>query len=94
MSLPRPAAGRESCKQDSFLPYRKVLRQKMKCRRHFFMCSPVQAPLLPDASDMADGYDNGRQGGERQQMPSLPKIMIFLYICLSYFLSSIYFISS
>lgn len=39
-------------------------------------------------------YDNGRQGGERQQMPSLPKIMIFLYICLSYFLSSIYFISS
>ena len=26
MSLPRPAAGGESCKQDSFLPYRKVLR--------------------------------------------------------------------
>ena len=28
MSLPRPAAGGESCLQDSFLPYRKVLRQK------------------------------------------------------------------
>ncbi len=28
MLLPRPAAGGESCKQDSFLPYRKVLRQK------------------------------------------------------------------
>ena len=28
MSLPRPAAGGESCKQDSFFPYRKFLRQK------------------------------------------------------------------
>ena len=28
MSLARPAAGGESCKQDSFLPYRKFLRQK------------------------------------------------------------------
>ena len=42
MSLPRPAAGGESCKQDSFLPYKKVLRQKMKCRRHFFMRNPAQ----------------------------------------------------
>ncbi len=28
MLLPRTAAGEESCKQDSFLPYRKFLRQK------------------------------------------------------------------
>ncbi len=28
MSLLRPAAGGESCQQDSFLPYRKVRRQK------------------------------------------------------------------
>ena len=36
----------------------------MKCRRHFFMRSPVQAPLLPDASDMADGKaeDDGYRG--------------------------------
>ena len=45
MSLPQSAAGGESCLQDSFLPYRKVLRQKehkLKCRRHFFMRSPVR----------------------------------------------------
>ena len=36
----------------------------MKCQRHFFMRSPVQAILLPGASDMADGEaeDDGYRG--------------------------------